>query len=109
MTELFLWMVSAHIVADFVLQTPAIAEAECAGSIRGYVKHAVGHLLTLVLFTHQYISLAMVALWLIIPVVHTLTDWAENRLVPLSHPADALASSLTRCFISWSLSFPCGG
>ncbi|MGB4444107.1 MAG: DUF3307 domain-containing protein [Dethiobacteria bacterium] len=88
--ELLLSMILAHVIADFLLQSPRIAEEKCQGLPRGYLLHFAGHLITLALLTHPFFSPALVILWLILPAAHLLVDWLKNRLFSPTHPADAL-------------------
>ncbi|MGI6709116.1 MAG: DUF3307 domain-containing protein [Dethiobacteria bacterium] len=45
--ELFLSMILAHVIADFLLQSPQIAADKCRGLPRGYLLHFTGHLIAL--------------------------------------------------------------
>ena len=88
--ELLLLIILAHIIADFLLQSPLIAAAECLGRPRGYLLHFAGHLITLILLTHLYLSPVMAALWVFLPAVHLFLDWLKNRLFSPRHHAGAL-------------------
>lgn len=88
--ELLLLIILAHVIADFLLQTPQITGEKCRGRPRGYLLHFAGHLVTLVLLTHPFFSPAMAVLWVALPAVHLLMDWLKNRLFSPEHPADTL-------------------
>lgn len=105
--ELFLSMILAHVIADFLLQSPQIAADKCRGLPRGYLLHFTGHLIALALLTHPYFSPAAVILWVMLPAAHLLLDWLKNRLFSPAHPADALiflldqALHLLLIFAAW--------
>ena len=94
-------MILAHVVADFLLQGPRMAEAKCAGRPRGYLLHFAAHVMSLVLFTHGYISLTMVILWIALSAAHLLIDWAKNRFfrprIPLMRPFFCWTRQRTCC------------
>lgn len=96
--ELLLAMILAHVIADFLLQSPQIAAEKCRRLPRGYLLHFAGHLVTLALLTHPYFSPAMVILWGVLPAAHLLVDWLKNRLFSPAHPADALIFLLDQAF-----------
>ncbi|MEW5785160.1 MAG: DUF3307 domain-containing protein [Bacillota bacterium] len=113
--ELFWLLVLAHLGADFLLQTAQIAADKRTGRRQGYIKHAAGHFLSLVFFTHYYISPAMILLWVVLPAAHTLIDWLKNRLNPPGHPAGAPVFLLDQalhfliifCVWQWTATAPC--
>lgn len=112
MIEPLLWMILAHVVADFLLQGPRMAEAKCEGRPRGYLLHFAAHVMSLALFTHSYISFTMVILWVALPAVHLLIDWVKNRFFSPTHPADAAiflldqAAHLLLIFCAWLWAAP---
>lgn len=103
-----LWsVVLAHVIADFILQTPRIAAAKDQGLARGYLLHFAGHLLALIILTHPYFSPALAVLWIALPAAHLLVDLLKNRLFAPDHPAGALvflldqALHLVMIFFGW--------
>ena len=105
--ELLCAIILAHVIADFLLQTPRIAAQKEAGLPRGYLLHFAGHLFSLILLTHLYFSPALAALWIALPAAHLIVDWSKNRLFPPEHPAGALVFVLDQAlhlgliFLAW--------
>lgn len=105
--EFFLSMVLAHVIADFILQSPQVAAGKCRGLPRAYLLHFGGHFIALALLTHPYFSPATVLLWFALPAAHLLLDWLKNHLFPPEHPADAFifvldqALHLLLIFAAW--------
>lgn len=105
--ELFLLMVLAHVIADFILQGPQEAAGKCRGLPRAYLLHYGGHFFALALLTHPYFSPATAAAWLALPAAHLLLDWLKNRFFSPDHPADAFiflmdqALHLLLIFCAW--------
>jgi len=100
-------IVLAHVVADFILQTPRIAAEKKEGLRRGYLLHFAGHLLALAALTHPYFSPALAVLWLALPAAHLLVDRLKNRFFATAHPAGASiflldqALHLVMIFFAW--------
>lgn len=109
-------MILAHVIADFLLQSPQIVGDKNRGALRGYLLHFSGHLTALALFTHPYFSPVTAALWIALPAAHLLVDWLKNYLFPTGHPAAALiflldqALHLLLIFCAWQWTDPplCG-
>lgn len=110
--ELFLAMVLAHVLADFLLQGPGMVQERARGRPRGYLLHLAGHSAALILLTHPYLSPALAALWVLLPAAHLLIDWSKDRLFPARHPAGALvflldqALHLLMLFGAWQWTAP---
>ncbi len=108
-------MILAHIIADFLLQSPQTVAEKSRGVLRGYLLHFGGHCAALALLTHPYFSAATAFLWIALPAAHLLIDWLKNRLFPHGHPAAALIFLLDQglhlllifCAWQWTAPPPC--
>jgi hypothetical protein len=80
--NLFLAIYLAHLLTDFVFQTPRIVSNKHRGEWRGYIIHGITHYLAvLVIVTfadpHRLLTLSFQLLAVSLSVVHQLVDWAK--------------------------------
>lgn len=103
MTETFATLLFAHVLADFVFQTRAMAEGKAARHLPSLLAHlaVVALLLALVMRPASTEAMAILAA---ITLLHGLTDWAKafapsDRLWPFL--ADQAAHLAVLALVSW--------